>query len=128
MTTQQFENQNFINLETFRRSGEGVRTPVWFAREGQTLHVWTQSRSGKAKRIRNNGSVRVVPCKSMGEPIGTWVDARASTDSSGEAKAHVTGLMRKKYGLQFRLANFFGKLRKAEYTTLKIVLPDEINS
>ena len=28
-----FEGQKYLSLETFRKSGEGVRTPIWFAAE-----------------------------------------------------------------------------------------------
>ena len=37
----QFEGQSFLNLETFRRNGSGVKTPVWFTQDGQTLYVRT---------------------------------------------------------------------------------------
>ena len=42
----QFNNQEFLSLETFRKSGIGVKTPVWFAQEGDTLYIWTVSDSG----------------------------------------------------------------------------------
>ena len=28
-----FAGQKYLNLETFKRSGQGVKTPVWFAAE-----------------------------------------------------------------------------------------------
>jgi len=118
----QFSNQKYLNLETYRKSGESVRTPVWFARDGDDLMVWTQEDSGKAKRIRRSGSVKVVPCKSMGEPTGTWLDATATSDSSPQAQQALIRLMQAKYGFAFRLAHLGGKLRKAVYTTLRIRL------
>ena len=29
----QFAGANYLNLETFRKTGVGVRTPVWFAQD-----------------------------------------------------------------------------------------------
>lgn len=53
---QQFENQQFLNLETFRKNGIGVKTPVWFVQDGETLYVRTPpalaSLNGCAVRAR----------------------------------------------------------------------------
>lgn len=65
MTYTYFDNHQYLNIETFRKSGVGVQTPVWFVRKGDALYVWTQANSGKAKRIHNNGRVR----GSVGEPV-----------------------------------------------------------
>jgi hypothetical protein len=98
-----FQKQQYLNLESFRKNGQGVRTPVWFALEDDCLYVWTEANSGKAKRIRANGQVNVAPCRVDGTPIGEWIAAQASIDASEEGIAHISGLMRKKYGLLYRL-------------------------
>jgi len=80
-----FEGQKYLNLETFKKSGEGVKTPVWFAAEPSAkldsaeakLYLYTIGVSGKVKRIRNNGRVRIAPCDVKGRVHGDWVDARA---------------------------------------------------
>lgn len=115
-----FEGHQYINLETFRKNGQGVKTPIWFVRDGSFLYAWTQAQSGKAKRIRGQERIKVVPCKSRGEPLGDWVEAAAAADDSEEALKHTTRLMKKKYGIAFWIAYFLGKLRRAEYTSLKI--------
>jgi len=76
-TNGQFHNQAFLNLETFRKDGTGVRTPVWFVEDGKLFYVRTLADSWKVKRIRNNSRVRVVSCKAQGEPLGEWVTAAA---------------------------------------------------
>ncbi len=48
-----FAGQKYLNLETFRKSGVGVRTPVWFAEKDGELLLYTLANSGKVKRIRN---------------------------------------------------------------------------
>jgi hypothetical protein len=57
-----FEKQKYLNIETFRKNGEGVRTPVWFVQDGEVLYARTIANSGKVKRIRNNGQVKIAPC------------------------------------------------------------------
>jgi uncharacterized protein len=120
MTSDQFDNQKYVNLETFRTNGEGVKTPVWFVHEADTIYIWTEAESWKVKRIRRNRNIRITPCKSMGEPTGTWVHASAETNESPEAQQSVRKLMRKKYGLAFRFFELAGKLKKTQYTTLQI--------
>jgi len=121
MTLKQFEKQNYLNIETFRKSGQAVKTPVWFVEDGDALYVWTQSGSGKAKRIRNNGSVRIAPCTSSGEVLGEWLPAKAQTNEAPEAISDLEKLMKKKYGIMFHIFGFLGRIRGgAKYTAIKI--------
>jgi PPOX class probable F420-dependent enzyme len=120
MSLDRFGGHRYLNLETFRRNGEGVKTPVWFVREGNTLYVWTLADSGKARRIRRNGRVRIVPCTDSGDLLGDWLVARAEVDGSPEALRHVARLMRSKYGIAFLLFEWIGRLWRARYTTLRI--------
>ncbi len=99
-----FEGHKYLNLETFRKSGEGVRTPIWFAAEPSTslgspaakLYLYTVGNSGKIKRIRNNPRARIAPCDMRGNVLGEWVDARAEIVTGAEA-AHGMSLLNKKY-------------------------------
>jgi PPOX class probable F420-dependent enzyme len=121
MTLKQFEKQNYLNIETFRKSGQAVKTPVWFVEDGDALYVWTQAGSGKAKRIRNNGTVNIAPSTGSGEPVGEWLPARAQADESPDAIKQVEKLMKKKYGIMFHVFGFLGRLRGgAKYTAIKI--------
>ena len=117
---EQFENQKYINLETFRKSGEGVKTPVWFVQDRDVFYVWTQADSWKAKRIRNNGNINVVPSTASGEPVGEWVAAHATANESEFALSFTKKLLRKKYGLAFFAFDLMSKLRKSTHTSLKI--------
>jgi PPOX class probable F420-dependent enzyme len=118
----QFEKQKYLNIETVRKNGQVVKTPVWFALDGDMLLVWTEADSGKAKRIRRNDKVRVVPSSMAGEPVGEWVNATASADDSPEAVKYVSEKFSKKYGMQFSMFGLLGKARGAKYTALKIRL------
>ena len=44
----------YISLATFRKNGEAVYTPLWFAEQDGKLYVMTRDDSWKYKRIRNN--------------------------------------------------------------------------
>src|SRR5215210_6903940 len=45
--------RKYVNLTTFRKSGEAVDTTVWFALVDGRVYVQTGRDSGKVKRIRN---------------------------------------------------------------------------
>jgi PPOX class probable F420-dependent enzyme len=70
-------NQKYISLATFRRSGQEVRTPVWFAQQADKLYVMTRNDSGKFKRVRNQSHVRIAPCTARGKVTGAWIDGQA---------------------------------------------------
>ena len=69
--------QKYISLTTFRKSGAGVATPVWFGEEGGKLYVMTRDDMGKSKRIRNNPQVKVAPCTIRGKVKGPEFAATA---------------------------------------------------
>jgi len=115
----QFANQQFINVETFRKNGQVVQTPVWFVQDKGTLYVRTVETSFKVKRIRNNPRVRVVPCDMRGEPKGEWVDGQARFATADEDK-RVGQLLTKKYGLQKTLFEVMSKLQGRKYTVFAI--------
>jgi len=123
MNLKPFEKQKYLNIETFRKSGLGVKTPVWFVQEGETLYVWTGAQSGKAKRIRNNGAVRIAPSTGTGQALGEWLPAQAQLDETPEGLKHLQELMSKKYGFMFHLFGFLGKLRSnSPSTTIRLQL------
>jgi uncharacterized protein len=122
-----FAGQKYLNLETFKKSGEGVKTPVWFAADPSAkldsndakLYVYTIGVSGKVKRIRNNSSVKIAPCNMRGDVQGDWVPARAETLSGTEA-AHGMHLLNKKYLPWKQLLDFLAMFRKRERTVFVI--------
>jgi uncharacterized protein len=107
----QFEDQEFLSFETFRKNGIGVKTPVWFAQEGDMLCIWTVGDSGKIKRIRNNPRVNIAPCKRFGKVKGEWMAAKASVDNSAAAVRHVKILLGRELGLGFTVFRLIDRLR-----------------
>jgi len=109
----QFTDQKYLNLESYRKNGTPVATPVWFAEGDGLFYVYSLANAGKVKRIRNNPRVRVMPCDVRGKPKGEWVDAEARIADEATAKRGHQ-LLNKKYGLLKRTGDFFSKLRKRE--------------
>lgn len=112
--------QQYLNLETFRKSGASMKTPVWFVQEGETLYVRTVANSGKVKRIRNNATVNIAPCKVDGALLGEWIPALAREVKDPETARKVDRLLDKKYGLQKKLFAMASALQKRQDTILEI--------
>jgi uncharacterized protein len=89
-------------LTTFRRSGEGVPTPVWFGFAEGRVYVRSEADVGKVKRVRNNPRVTVAPCTMRGKPLGPVAEGRARIlPTSEEARAEAA--LRANYGLFRRI-------------------------
>lgn len=115
-----FNGRSFITLETYRRNGQGVRTPVWFAAEAGLLYVRTMEQSGKVKRVNRDSRVRVVPSNAGGKALGEWVDGQARLVSEPQTVAHVSQLFRRKYGLGKIGFDLWVRLRKDRWATIQL--------
>jgi PPOX class probable F420-dependent enzyme len=120
-----FEKLKYMSIETFRRSGEGVPTPVWFVESGGALFLLTRGDSGKVKRLHHNKSVRVAPCKMDGEVTGEWFAAEASFVESEEAVQEIKSLFDEKYGTLSRLTNVFTRLQRKKRVFIKVIPGEE---
>jgi PPOX class probable F420-dependent enzyme len=98
---------SYVSLTTFKKDGTGVATPVWVSRDGVRLVVWTEATSGKVKRIRNGGRVLLAPCDARGGLQGTQIEGTARIVEDESGLATIQGLLKKKYGLQFRAMTTF---------------------
>jgi uncharacterized protein len=98
----------YISLETYRRNGQPVATPVWFTidHDNKVIYVITRTETGKIKRLRNNSNVRIVPCGMRGQPKGEWLNGRA-TFATQEQQQIALKQRNKKYGLKTRLSGLF---------------------
>jgi PPOX class probable F420-dependent enzyme len=120
-----FADEKYVNLETFKKDGTGVKTPVWAAPLDGRLVVFTDGTSYKVKRIRNNASVRVAACDGRGRIHGEWIDGRACVldDPAHIERAHAA--LRGKYGFVAAVIDFFsrlsGRIRRRAY--LEIAFP-----
>ena len=103
---EQFLDQKYINLETYKKDGTPIRTPVWFMIDNDIVYVVTREKTGKVKRLRNNQDVRIVPCSFKGEPKNDWVNGRAQKITGADAEKAMK-LRKKKYGFSARLTGLF---------------------
>lgn len=113
-------SQQYLNLETFRKTGVSVKTPVWFVMDGDILYVRTGANSGKVKRIRNNGQANVAPCKADGTLLGEWIAAQAREVRDAETGQKVNRLLDRKYGLMKKLFGLFSAFQRHKETILEI--------
>jgi uncharacterized protein len=120
------DKHTYLNLETFRKNGEGVRTPVWFAADPTgdirsshaKLYIYTIDGTGKVKRVRNNSRVRIAPCDRTGGLQGEWIDAKAVVVEGPEA-ARGLKLLSRKYFLK-RLFDLFAVFRRTKRAVMVI--------
>ncbi len=106
-----FIGQEFLSLETFRKTGVGVKSPMWFAQDGDALYLWTNGESAKVRRIRNNPQVNIAPCTRFGAVTGEWVAAQASIDDSAATLQHIEKLLGKKLGFGYAIFRFIDGVR-----------------
>jgi hypothetical protein len=120
------DDQNYLSLETFRKSGEGVATPVWFAADPTTnlrthdakIYIYTIANTGKVKRVRNNPQVRIAPCGRTGGLQGEWIEAKARVVEGAEAERG-SKLLTQKYFLK-RIFDLFAGFRSTKREVLLI--------
>jgi PPOX class probable F420-dependent enzyme len=117
------DGQKYLSLETFRKNGVGVRTPIWFAADKESaavvLYIYTIGETGKVKRIRNNPRVRVAPCDMRGNVTGEFEEARAEI-LSGDAAAHGVELLTRKYFPWKQLLAFFAMFSQRERVVMAL--------
>ena len=113
-----FVGRKYISLETFRKSGQGVKTPVWFVLHENVFYVYTEADSWKVKRIRNNPKVRVAVCSIRGTINGPSLDATASL-VEGDERLAANDLLDRKYFLK-RVFNVLTKINQHKRAMIRI--------
>jgi PPOX class probable F420-dependent enzyme len=117
-----FRKEEFLSLETYRKNGETIKSPMWFAQDNDALYLWTMADTSKVKRIRNNPNVNIAPCKRMGEVTGEWMTAHATIDDSPIMVAQVEAMLLKKIGLFFRIFRFIDAIRDRQKNSHRICI------
>ena len=116
----EFDRQKYIALETFKKSGEAVKTPVWFVANNDAFYIYTEADSWKVKRIRNNPRVRVAVCDIRGNVKGPWHEATAQL-IDGDERWAADKLLDKKYFLKV-IFNLATKLNRHQRAMIKVQL------
>jgi PPOX class probable F420-dependent enzyme len=92
----------FVLLTTFRTSGVGVPTAMWFAYEHGKLYMVTGGSTGKLKRIRTTSRVLVAPCDWMGNVLGPEIEGYARELPVAQ-HAHANAVLAEKYGEEYEM-------------------------
>ncbi len=110
---------HYIVLRTFRRNGEAVDTPVWFAIGASRLYVFTGKNSGKVKRIRNRPMVQVAPSTAIGLLRGPCREVVARILPADE-RSVAQQLLRARYGWMIRAFERWWAWRGKDHVYLEL--------
>jgi len=112
------ERSHDMLLQTRKRDGRWVPTPVNPLVEDDHVYFRTWSTSGKAKRLRNFPEVRFAPSTARGEVTGPELRGRATRLDGAEA-AHAADLINDRYpllqGIAVRLYHRLRGLKTQHY-------------
>lgn len=112
----------YVSLTTYRKSGEGVPTAVWAARDGDSLVIRTADGSGKIKRIRSNPRVTLAPCTASGKvaPDAPHAEGIASIEAF---TPEIDALFAQKYKLMYKLIGLRRRGR-SDTVVVRVAPPD----
>lgn len=100
-----------IALTTFRKTGEAVTTPVWFAESLGTIYVETHQDAGKLKRLRHTAHVTLAACTYSGKVTGSIIEGNARILNESQESRAAEAALAKKYGLMRNLFHFVRNTR-----------------
>lgn len=117
-------DERFINLESFKRDGNGVQTPVWCAPLDGKIVVFSAGSAYKVKRVGRNPRVRVAACDVRGKLRGPWHEGSCVIVHDPAHQQRAYAALRTKYGLMMKITDFFAGLtgRKSKRAVLEITL------
>ena len=101
-----------IALTTFRKTGQAVTTPVWFAISLGTIYVETHADAGKLKRLRHTARVTLAPCTYSGKITGSVSKGNARMLTESEESTAASVALAKKYGVMRSLYHFVRNARR----------------
>ena len=113
-----FEKAKYINIQTYKKTGHPISTPVWFIIKDNKIFFRTSHNSGKIKRIRNNNNVKFALCDIRGKIKGEWYEGIAKIENDSDNS--ILFQINKKYGLSSRLMKIFYKIKKIDIVILSI--------
>lgn len=108
--------EEYISLTTYQRSGRPISTPVWAALHDGHFYIYTPSRSGKVRRIRQNPHVEIAACDFSGNRHGPAMSGSARVLDTKADFCRAKCALTAKYGNKFRwftIITFIGRVRRA---------------
>ena len=99
-----FENDEYINLITYRNNGSPVSTPVWLSSLDDYLVVTTSLNAGKVKRVRANGKASIYKTNQSGsKKLSEEIDVKALIIEDENEKQRGIKSIQKKYSPMYKL-------------------------
>lgn len=123
---QPFVRQSTILLQTRKRDGTWVDTPVNIAVHGDRAYIRTFAASGKSKRLRNFPEVRFCRSTLRGAPTGPMRHGRARLLDGDEAREASRLLARKHrvlHGFVVPLTHRIKRTRTLHYELSDVTVP-----
>ncbi|HEY2735076.1 MAG TPA: PPOX class F420-dependent oxidoreductase [Polyangiales bacterium] len=120
-----FADSWHFSLRSYKKSGDPVDTPVWFAPLDGKWVVFTDGTSYKVKRIQRDPKVQVARCDARGKLLGPWIPGTARVlENEAELEKRAYGALNAKYGLIMRLGTLFSAIagRRGRRKVLEIAL------
>jgi hypothetical protein len=108
-------------LETYRRDGTAVRTPLLFIIHRNRFYMRTAAHTYKVKRIKNNPKVRVAPSTFRGELKGEWVAGEARVYDAADMQ-WVNRLSKRRNGWFKRLIDLRNRFRDVRFVVIEVRL------
>lgn len=103
--------ERYLSLTTYRSSGDGVATPVWFAPDADgSVLVYTGVDSGKVRRLQRDPACTVAPCDIRGNVHGPSLTAHATIIGGPDATT-VRRALAAHHGWQWRVFELLWPLR-----------------
>ncbi len=112
------ETGKYINIQTYKKNGQAVSTPVWFISKDNRIYFRTSPKSGKFKRIKNNNNVKFALCNIRGKIKGEWHNGLAKIDP--DINRLIFARINEKYGIFAHIMNLFYKIKKMDIIILYI--------
>lgn len=104
----------YVALETFKKNGESVNTPIWILGDQDGLCAVTGANSWKVRRIRNNPRARVAKSDSRGVSEGDWFEGRAQVLTDASIVQDYASRVARKYGMFGRFMLLMMRFRGAK--------------
>ena len=121
-----FYDKKYINLQTFKKNGEIVSTPVLFVLKNNEIFFRSDADSGKVKRIRNNNNIKASICDIRGNIKGQTYTGIANFQDKSRYN-EINSLFDKKYSLVSPILKIVYKLRKINLVILSITFNTNMN-
>lgn len=119
-----WNKEQYLSLSTRKRDGSRVETPVWFAKEGNYVYIFSEASAWKIKRIRNFSDVLMSPCTVTGKITGSAIAGEAVIQTTNEDIQEAYQALLRKYGWKLRLldigSRLAGKINKRAFIRIEL--------